>query len=123
MLWASDADTFTHFLLQTHRVPYWSDLVAPPLLCAVGDEAAASSARQRVKKSTHLDREDLDGDVLSEQLGLPDAAKAPPSFDLQQLQRLLAQDGGGGQRAGVLEETARTLEGRRVTTASHSGQV
>lgn len=35
---------------------------------------------------THLEREDLHSDVFAHQLGLPNAAKAPPSFDFQQLQ-------------------------------------
>lgn len=54
---------------------------------------------------TDLGREDLDGDVFTEQLSLPHAAKAPPGFQLQQLQRILSQDGGGGQGAGLLGET------------------
>lgn len=44
----------------------------------------------------YLDGEDLHGHVVAQQLRLPHAAEAPPGFHLDQLQRLLAQDGGRG---------------------------
>lgn len=50
-----------------------------------------------------LKGEDLDSDVFAEQLSLPHAAKAPPGFRFQQLQRLVTQDWGGGQGARLLK--------------------
>lgn len=55
-------------------------------------------------EQTHLDGEDLDSYLFTEQLSLPHTAKAPPSFDLQQLHRPVTQDGGRRHQTGVLQE-------------------
>lgn len=52
--------------------------------------------------SWYLNGEDLHGHVLAQQLRLPHAAKAPPSFHLDELQGLMSQDGGRGRWSGIL---------------------
>ena len=63
--------------------------------------------------SSYLDGEDLDGHLLPDQLSPPHTAKAPPGFDLQQLQWLLTRDGGGGQLTGVLQQEKEEEEGKK----------
>lgn len=60
--------------------------------------------KEEVSARTYLDGKDLDGHVFVQNLCLPDAAKAPPGFHLQQLQRLETQQGGGRGRPRILVE-------------------
>jgi len=81
------------------------------LFCCLLPRSLASS-------SPHLNGEDLHGHEVVEQLGLPHAAEAPPGLHLDELQGLVTQDGGRGQRPGVLRE--REGRGKRKRGKSYS---
>lgn len=70
--------------------------------------------------SLNLDGEDLDGHVFIHDLGLPDAAEAPPGLHLQQLQRLETQQGGGRRRARILEDKDRRAGFDFITKITNS---
>lgn len=73
-----------------------------------------------MRKHLYLDGEDLDSHIFIHHLSLPDAAETPPSFHLEQLQRLETQQGGGRRWTGVLEDTWRA-EHQHVTFKHHIG--
>lgn len=61
-----------------------------------GDEEFEPEHLLVLLNDSDLDGKDFDSNNVTEQLSLPHAPEAPPSFDLQQLQRPLTRAGGGG---------------------------
>lgn len=53
-------------------------------------------SRQQTGPVQYLDREDLNGHVVVQQLSFPHASEAPPGFHLDQLQRFVSHKGGRG---------------------------
>lgn len=77
-------------------------------------------SRQQTGPVSYLDREDLNGHVVVQQLSFPHASEAPPGFHLDQLQRFVSHKGGRGWGPGILSRGGEKKQEREDSVILYS---